>query len=51
MANSFEYFGGVPQNVLTDKMKTVIDGSEAEKPLWNKRFEEFAKDMGFIPLV
>jgi len=32
-------------------MKTVIDGSEAGKPLWNKRFEDFASDMGFIPKV
>ena len=51
MVNAFEYFGGVPQIVLTDRMKTVIDGSEAGKPLWNKRFENFAADMGFIPKV
>ena len=51
MVNAFEYFGGVPQVVLTDRMKTVIDGSEAGKPLWNKRFEDFAADMGFIPKV
>lgn len=51
MVNAFEYFGGVPQIVLTDRMKTVIDGSEAGKPLWNKRFEDFAADMGFIPKV
>lgn len=51
MVNAFEYFGGIPQMVLTDRMKTVIDGSEAGKPLWNKRFEDFAADMGFIPKV
>ena len=51
IVNAFEYFGGVPQIVLTDRMKTVIDGSEAGKPLWNKRFEDFASDMGFIPKV
>lgn len=51
MVNAFEYFDGVPQIVLTDRMKTVIDGSEAGKPLWNKRFEDFAADMGFIPKV
>jgi len=51
MVNAFEYFGGIPQIVLTDRMKTVIDGSEAGKPLWNKRFEDFAADMGFIPKV
>lgn len=51
MVNAFEYFDGIPQIVLTDRMKTVIDGSEAGKPLWNKRFEDFAADMGFIPKV
>jgi transposase len=51
MVNAFEYFGGVPQTVLTDRMKTVIDGSEAGKPLWNKRFEDFAADIGFVPKV
>ena len=51
IANALEYFDGIPQIVLTDRMKTVIDGSEAGKPLWNKRFENFAADMGFIPKV
>lgn len=51
MVNAFEYFGGVPQLVLTDRMKTVIDGSEAGKPIWNTRFETFAADMGFLPKV
>ena len=51
IVNAFEYFDGVPEIVLTDRMKTVIDGSEAGKPLWNKRFEDFASDMGFIPKV
>jgi len=51
IVKAFEYFGGVPQIVLTDRMKTVIDGSEAGKPLWNKRFEDFTIDMGFIPKV
>jgi transposase len=32
-------------------MKTVIDGREAGKPLWNSRFEDFAAEMGFIPKV
>jgi hypothetical protein len=32
-------------------MKTVIDGSESGKPLWNKRFEDFATAMGFVPKV
>lgn len=51
MVNAFEYFGGVPEIVLTDRMKTVIDGSEAGKPIWNSKFEDFAADMGFVPKV
>jgi transposase len=51
IVNAFEYFGGVPQVVLTDRMNTVIDGSEAAKPLWNKRFENFASNTGFVPKV
>jgi len=51
IVNAFEYFGGIPEIVLTDRMKTVIEGSEAGKPLWNKRFEDFASDMGFMPKV
>lgn len=51
MVDAFEYFGGVPDTVLTDNMKTVIHGREAGKPLWNSQFENFAADMGFIPKV
>lgn len=51
MVNAFEYFGGVPKVVLTDRMKTVINGSDAGKPIWNSRFEDFAADMGFVPKV
>jgi transposase len=51
IVNAFEYFGGVPEILLTDNMKTVIDGSEAGRPLWNSRFESFAADMGFVPKV
>jgi len=51
MVNAFEYYGGVPKVVLTNRMKTVINGSEAEKPLWNSRFEDFAADMGFVTKV
>jgi transposase len=51
MVNAFEYYGGVPEVVLSDRMKTVINGIEAGKPIWNSRFEDFAADMGFVPKV
>ncbi|XOQ44256.1 MAG: IS21 family transposase [Clostridium sp.] len=51
IVHAFDSFGGVPETVLTDNMKTVIDGREAGKPLWNNRFEDFAAEMGFVPKV
>ena len=49
--NAFNYFGGVPQEVLTDNMKTVVIGREAGKIIWNPQFADFAVDMGFFPKV
>ena len=51
MVNAFAYFGGVPEKVLTDNMKTVIIGRNGGKPIWNTAFEDFSVDMGFIPKV
>ena len=51
MMNAFIYYGGVPKEVLTDNMKTVIVGREDGRPVWNQQFETFAFDMGFTPKV
>ena len=51
MVNAFTYFGGIPETVFTDNMKTVVVGRECEKPIWNTRFADFAVDMGFTPKV
>lgn len=51
MMNAFEYYGGAPEIVLTNKMRTIIEGIEAKKPMLNSRFEAFAFDMGFMPIV
>lgn len=51
MVNAFAYFGGMPEKVLTDNMKTVIIGRDSGKPIWNTAFEDFSVDMGFIPKV
>jgi len=51
MVNAFSYFGGVPKEVLTDNMKTVVVGRQAGMPIWNTRFEDFAVDIGFTPKV
>ena len=49
MVNAFAYFGGVPEKMLTDNMKTVIIGRDGGKPIWNTAFEDFSVDMGFMP--
>jgi transposase len=47
--NSFKYFGGVPQKVLFDNMRTVTDGRDQGLVKWNARFAEFAAYYDFIP--
>ncbi len=51
MMNAFVYFDGIPKEILTDNMKTVIIGREDGRPVWNPQFETFAIDMGFAPKV
>lgn len=51
MLNGFEYFDGVPREVLTDNMKTVTLGRESGKVISNTQFADFAVDMGFGPRV
>lgn len=49
MVNAFEYFNGVPDTVLTDRMKTVVISSDHGRPVWQETFERFAAEMGFVP--
>lgn len=51
MMNAFTYFGGIPEVVLTDRMKTVIISTDHGKPVWQSTFEHFATEMGFVPRV
>ena len=51
MVNAFEYFGGVPEIILTDNMKTVVDHREGKRIIWNPQFADFAVQMGFVPKV
>ncbi|WP_437834060.1 IS21 family transposase (plasmid) [Niallia taxi] len=45
----FETLGGVPAELLTDNMKTVMDEARTEHSSGkvNAKFEQFAKDFGF----
>jgi transposase len=47
----FQYFGGVPKEILFDNMRTIVDRSRTQfgKPIYNERLYEFSKDSGFIP--
>ena len=49
LQHAFEYFGGVPREILFDNMKTVVDHSRSlyEEPVINSKFSEFSKNAGF----
>lgn len=49
LMNAFEYFGGVPHEILFDNMKTVVDHSRSTftKVVINNTFRHFADDAGF----
>lgn len=51
IVNAFEYFGGVPQMLLTDRMKTVILQMDQRQATWQADFEQFAAELGFVPKV
>lgn len=51
LVHAFEYFGGIPQTILTDRMKTVIESTDHGKPVWQEKFQHFATEMGFVPKV
>lgn len=51
IVNAFEYFGGVPQVLLTDRMKTVILQMDHGQATWQADFERFAAELGFVPKV
>ena len=46
---SFESFGGVPDELLTENMKTVMDDARTKyfKGKVNNKFQQFANDYGF----
>lgn len=52
LIHAFEYFGGVTNLVLADRMKTVILGvDDSRKPIWNANFADLAATLGFTPKV
>lgn len=48
--NAFRYFGGVPERVIIDNLKTgVLAHKRGEDPVFNPRYLEFAEFFGFSP--
>ncbi|WP_206919927.1 IS21 family transposase [Alicyclobacillus suci] len=49
-AHAVEHFGGVPKVVLTDRMKTVVLGTNDDRtPIWHPVFLDFALAIGLTP--
>jgi transposase len=48
---AFEYFGGLPQSVLTDRMKSVLTGVEDGTLQWQAGFSDFVASLGVTPRV
>jgi len=47
----FAHFGGVPAEILYDRMRTVIQGEDGGAKRWNATFKAFAEHWGFEPRV
>lgn len=46
---AMQFFGGRPEVILYDNMKTVVTGVDPEgHPIWNERFSRFAAHHGFL---
>lgn len=48
---AFDYCGGLPRAVLTDRMKTVLLDMETGTPHWHPRFQELVNALGVSPRV
>jgi transposase len=47
---AFRQLGGVPKEILYDRMKTVLEGTDERGELkWNETFQDFAGYWGFTP--
>jgi transposase len=53
MISAFSYFEGIPEEILFDNMKTVVDRNKStfSNIEFNKTFKYFADDAGFKPIA
>lgn len=49
LIHSFEYLGGVPQEVLVDNQKATVLLHQGDKLRFNERFVDLAEHYGFTP--
>lgn len=49
MIHAFQYFAGIPKEIIFDNMKTVVDHSKSNytEAVLNDSFYQFSKDFGF----
>jgi len=48
---AFEFFGGVPSEVLIDNLKTGVDSRAGGTVRWNAKYQELAVALGFNPMA
>jgi transposase len=51
LMEAFEYFGGLPRAVLTDRMKSVLLSMDGRTPKWHPLFADFVATLGVAPQV
>jgi transposase len=47
--HAFEYFGGVPEQMLVDNLKSAVLWRDGPRVVWNPRYLDFASHYGFVP--
>jgi len=48
LENAWEFFGGVPQRVIVDNMKTAVTRADRYEPAFQRTFAEYARYRGFV---
>ncbi len=46
--HAFEYFGGVPQKIVCDNLKSAVIAASLQDPLINKSYQMLAEHYGFL---
>lgn len=50
--NAFLYFGGIPEKIMIDNLKTgVLEHKEGQPAIFNPRYADFARHCGFDPVA